>query len=172
MDFGLAYPLENLSQNKTLNNDDIVKKDVTFINPEQDDESHIGCNQKINQLNQSILQCQQELISKQQEINNLSSQLYSKKEYFGKNDTIDKDFRKKYPQVCQINGNKKWIITICIAVVILLFISTYSVSMIDRWLDNNNVDLFSHDDKMNELLLLTIQFIFIVFVVRFILELV
>ncbi len=166
MQFVDAYIVEEILPSKNKN-ELPPKRDITILNTDQmDEDSHIGCNQQINQLNQAILQYQQDLLSKQQEINQLTSRLHSKKENLGFTETT----KDKYPQVCKINGNKKWIITLCIAVVILLFVSTYSVSLIDKWLDNNNVDLFSHEDKINELLLLLLQFIFIVFVVRFILE--
>jgi hypothetical protein len=168
MQFVDAYIVEEIIAPNNKNKEEpTLKRDVTILNTDQlEQDSHIGCNQQINQLNQTILQYQQDLLSKQQEINQLSSRLQSTKENLGfTNKTVE-----MYPQVCKVNNNKKWIITLCVSVVVLLFVSTYSVSFIDRWLDNNNVDLFSHEDKMNELLLLVLQFIFIVFVVRFILE--
>ena len=124
---------------------------------------------KIQELSQHVTnleglnnQFQTEIVQLQTKINSFET---SKK--MGE---VAKDLSSKLPQICKINTNNKWYITIILAIIVLFFTSTYSVGFIDRLLDRHNVDLFSTRDKMNELLLLIIQFIIIVIVIRLILE--
>jgi len=138
---------------------------VTMLDPEADELKNLYQN-KINQMQTEL---NQQINGRQQEINDLSQlnlslqselNLIKKKEY-----SVD-----NLKQICKVNNTNKWFITIVISLFILFFMSTYSVSVVDRWLDNNGVDLFSTNDKMNELLLLIIQFLLIVIMVRIILQ--
>ncbi len=132
------------------------------------------CTQTVKGLENTILQQQQIMQQTIQQIEtdklNLQSEInkLKKKEQFRFNNTnVDPVIKE---QLCKINSTSKWYITILISIVVLFFTSTYSVSFIDNWLDNHGVDLFSQTDRMNELLLLVIQFIFIIICIRLILQ--
>ncbi len=114
----------------------------------------------INQLSTTNAQLNQDKLSLQSEINTMETK--RKKELTTK---------PVLEQQCKINNNNKWFITIGLAVLILLFTSTYTINIVDTWLDNHGVDLFSTTDRMNELLLLVIQFIIIIIVIRLVLQL-
>jgi len=114
----------------------------------------------INQLNNNLSILNQEKLTLQSKINTLEAK--RKKE---------KTEKPVLEQQCKINNNNKWLVTIGLAVLILLFTSTYTINIVDTWLDNHGVDLFSRSDRMNELLLLVIQFIIIIIVIRLVLQL-
>ena len=132
-----------------------------------------NCEQQIDSL-QQLYQNQMNQIQMEYEmkLNNANNELLQLSSYVNeqKKKNKEKISEPALEQVCKVNTNKKWLVTIIISISILLFTSTYTVNFIDNWLDNHNVDLFSSSDKMNELLLLIIQFIFIVIVVRLILQ--
>jgi hypothetical protein len=115
--------------------------------------------QTINQLNKLNSQLNQDKLSLQSEINNLEAKR--------KKDRTEKPVLE---QQCKINNKNKWFVTIGLAILILLFTSTYTINLVDTWLDNHSVDLFSRSDRMNELLLLIIQFIIIIIIIRLVLQ--
>ena len=114
----------------------------------------------INQLSTTNAQLNQDKLSLQSKINTLETKR--------KKERTEKPILE---QQCKINNKNKWFITIGLAVLVLLFTSTYTINIIDTWLDNHGVDLFSRSDRMNELLLLIIQFIIIIIIIRLILQL-
>ena len=114
----------------------------------------------INQLSTSNSELNQDKLTLQSKINTL--------------ETKRKKERTEKPvleQQCKINNNNKWFVTIGLAVLVLLFTSTYTINIIDTWLDNHGVDLFSRSDRMNELFLLVIQFIISIIIIRLVLQL-
>lgn len=106
----------------------------------------------------------------QQQIQTLHSQLLQSESKQKEPFEFTLEDKSNLPQICNGSSNRKTILSIIIAVIILAFLSTYSVNCIDRWLDNHQVDLFSQTDRMNELLLFMIQFLFIFVAVRLILN--
>lgn len=159
----LSDQAQKHSQEQPINN-------VTPLQLDSDTDNIVNlCNQKTNQLNM-VIQNQQNVIGQlQSQLQNLHHE-NTKIEKFAYDNS--KRIEQELPQVCKIKSNKKWTITILISIIVLIFTSTFTVNVIDRILDNHNVDLFSSTDKTNELLLFAIQFIIIVIVVRFILQLV
>ncbi len=135
---------------------------ISFIQPET------SSNINRTQLDGNLLEMQHKNLELQQQLQSLQNayNALKHKEPF----TFTEEDVKALPQLCSGTNNKKTILSILIAIVILFFVSTYTVSAIDRWLDNHQVDLFSQTDRMNELLLFIIQFLFIFTVVRFILN--
>jgi hypothetical protein len=120
-----------------------------------DDLNIIISNQK-NEINSLLAKCNQ-------------YNIILSKEKKTMNEKQAKNIKQQFQQVCKINQNNKLITSIVISILVVLFMSTFTVGFIDRWLDNNNVDLFSSTDKTNELLLLTIQFLFVFVIVNVIL---
>jgi hypothetical protein len=128
------------------------------------------CTRTVNGLENTIFQQQQQIQQSENDKLYLQSEInkMKKKEQFRYNiSNISSELKE---QVCKVNSKSKWYITILISVIIIFFTSTYSVNFIDNWLDNHGVDLFSQTDRMNELLLLVIQFIFIIISVRLVLQ--
>lgn len=172
MDFNSAYidatitsqPKLGLPQYQPQPQPQIKMYEVEMVN---------NCDQQIESLEQLY---QSEIKNLQSNydsaLNNANNEILKLSSYINeqKKKNKEKISEPALEQVCKINTNRKWLITIIISICILLFTSTYTVNFIDNWLDNHNVDLFSTTDKMNELLLLIIQFIFIVIVVRLILQ--
>ena len=70
-----------------------------------------------------------------------------------------------------VNGEKKWIIALFIAAVVILLCSSFTVMALDRFVSRKfNVEIFSENSNKNEFTLMAIQFIVILFVVRLILK--
>lgn len=135
---------------------------ISFIQPEQLDQQQNT--NTINAKDAQIINLQQQLQALQSELT--QAQQVSKQEPF----QFTVEDKTNLPQICNGTSNRKTILSIVIAVIILAFVSTYSVNCVDKWLDNHQVDLFSQTDKMNELLLFMIQFLFIFVAVRLILN--
>jgi len=170
MNFDQAYD-NNVTTNEPKFEEQPKQMSTTDLNILSEDAQAIEdmCSQTVKSLEQTIQQ-QQNLIQQnendklylQSEMNRI------KREQFNFSQSKLESIMKE--QVCKINSKSKWYITILISVLVLLFTSTYTVNFIDNWLDNHDVDLFSQSDRMNELLLLVIQFIFIIIFVRLILQ--
>ena len=70
-----------------------------------------------------------------------------------------------------VNGEKKWIIAIFIAAIVILLCSSFTVMALDRFVSKKfNVEIFSENSNRNEFTLMAIQFIIVLFVVRLILK--
>jgi len=131
---------------------------ISFLNPDSSPpQPHVD---------PQLLQLQHKNLELQQQNQTLQQALQRKAESF----TFTKEDVDKLPQLCSGTNNRKTILSIVISVVVLFFVSTYTVGAIDRWLDRHQVDLFSPTDRMNELLLFMIQFLFIFAAVRLILN--
>ena len=70
-----------------------------------------------------------------------------------------------------ISSEKKWIISIFIASVVILICSSFSVMAFDNFFHNAfKIDIFNTEDNRNEKILAIIQFFVILFLVRLILK--
>lgn len=128
---------------------------ISFLQPENPPQPQV----------QTVDHRDQEIINLQQQIQTLLSQQKPAEPF-----QFSLEDKTNLPQICNGSSNRKTILSVLISVIILLFLSTYSVNCIDRWLDSHQVDLFSQTDRMNELLLFMIQFLFIFVAVRLILN--
>ncbi len=153
-----------VTQKISINNNNTTPLNILSEDAQQIEEMcSATINQKdnvINQLHSNVSILNQDILTLQSKINTL--------------ETKRKKERTEKPvleQQCKINNNNKWLVTIGLAVLILLFTSTYTINIVDTWLDNHGVDLFSRSDRMNELLLLVIQFIIIIIIIRLVLQL-
>jgi hypothetical protein len=70
-----------------------------------------------------------------------------------------------------VAGEKKWIIALFIAAVVILLCSSFTVMALDRFVSKTfNFEIFSEISNKNEFTLMAAQFIIILFVVRLILK--
>lgn len=70
-----------------------------------------------------------------------------------------------------ISSEKKWIISIFIASVVILICSSFSVMAFDNFFHNAfKIDIFNTEDNRNEKILAVVQFFVILFLVRLILK--
>jgi len=65
-----------------------------------------------------------------------------------------------------LSGEKKWLYTIVISIITLLIFSTFTVNIIDKFLFNRKIDLFSSESKSNEIILNIVQFILLFVIIR------
>ena len=66
-----------------------------------------------------------------------------------------------------ISKEKKWLLAFIITIFALLFFSTFTVSILDRFCYQRGIDLFNPDQKQNEITLNILQFILFFLLVRF-----
>jgi hypothetical protein len=163
-----SFVAEPKFESNITDNNKTVTIGITPLISEEEQSLEEIYNMELTKYQQNLNSAMNELNQANNKILNLESSLNTMKMKQASSSTS----KPVLEQVCKINTNKKWYITILISIIILFFTSTYSVNFIDNWLDNHGVDLFSTSDRMNELLLLVIQFIFIVIIVRLILQLV
>ena len=160
------YNSNQIDNNEINNNEPFRHQDLKIIvETPQTNENELSelFQQKCNEYEQKISQQYNEM----REINNENLQL---KSLINSKQNISNS-KPPLTQICNnISGSKKWIITIILSLLVLFITSTYTISILDNWLDNHGVDLFSKTDRMNELLLLVIQFLFLVIIIRLILQ--
>jgi hypothetical protein len=60
-----------------------------------------------------------------------------------------------------LTTEKKWIIALVMAILVILIYSTFTVSLIDQFLFKHNIDLFSKESQKNEIILNVVQFLFV-----------
>jgi hypothetical protein len=155
-----AYQSMNLFSQQNQMAEESQQQNTTPLNLEENEAIQDLFEQKVNELNTIINQ-------QQSQINDLVTKCNKYNLYITNNEKVlsDKQAKKiveKFDSVCtNVDKSKKMWMAIIISVVIVLFMSTFTVGWIDKWLDSRNVDLFSSTDRTNELLLLLIQFLFV-----------
>jgi hypothetical protein len=155
-----AYQSVNVFSQQNQLAEEAQQKNTTPLNLEENEAIQDLFEQKVNELNNIINQ-------QQSQISDLVTKCNKYKLYITNNEKVlnDKQAKtivEKFDNVCMnVDKSKKMWVAVIISVVIVLFMSTFTVGWIDRWLDSRNVDLFSSTDRTNELLLLLIQFLFV-----------
>jgi fumarate reductase subunit D len=155
-----AYQSVNVFSQQNQMAEDSQQQNTTPLNLEENEAIQDLFEQKVNELNTIISQQQSQINDLVTKCNKYN--LYITNNEKTLNDKQAKKITEKFKNVCHnADNSKKMWTAVIISVVVVLFMSTFTVGWIDKWLDNRNVDLFSTSDKTNELLLLLIQFLFV-----------
>jgi hypothetical protein len=155
-----AYQSVNVFSQQNQMAEDSQQQNTTPLNLEENEAIQDLFEQKVNELNLIISQQQSQINDLVTKCNKYN--LYITNNEKTLNDKQAKKITEKFGNVCyNVDNSKKMWTAVIISVVVVLFMSTFTVGWLDKWLDGRNVDLFSTSDKTNELLLLLIQFLFV-----------